>query len=88
MALTLTFKLSAPCAGNNHFGVRAIVVETGQKIDVPLVKSEVKQALTLDEAQTFVTLLMRLFARQLAGSTAAQITAAIEAKTLDLTVTG
>jgi len=88
VALTLTFTLGIPCAGDNHFGVRATIVETGQKIDVPLVKSEIKQALTADEAQTFVALLMRLFVRQLSGSTAAQIKAAIEAKTLDLTVTG
>ena len=85
MALTLTFTLGAPCAGDNHFGVRATIVETGQKIDVPLVKSEIKQALTADEAQTFVALLMRLFVHQVSG-TAAQIKTAIEAKMLDLTV--
>ena len=88
MALTLTFTLGAPCAGDNHFGVRATIVETGQKIDVPLVKSDIKQALTADEAQTFVALLMRLFVRQLSGSTAAQIKTAIEMKSLDLTVGG
>ena len=88
MALTLTFTLGIPCAGDNHFGVRATIVETGQKIDVLLAKPDLKAPLTKDDIQTFVVLLMRLFVSQMSGSTAAQIKAAIEAKALDLTVTG
>ena len=88
MALTLTFQIGAPCAGDNHFGVRAIVTQTGQKIDVLLATPDLKAPLTKDDIQTFVVLLMRLFVSQMSGSTAAQIKAAIEAKALDLTVTG
>jgi len=85
MALTVTFQIGAPCSGGNHFGVRATVTQTGQKIDVPLVKSDFKEP-TAEEYAEFVRMLMNVFYQQMPNATPSEMKTRVDAKTLNLTV--
>ena len=87
MALTLSFQVSAACAGGNHFGVRTTIMQTAQRIDVPLTRQDFK-APTADEYAEYVRVLMNIFAQQMPSATTAQMKTAVEAKLLDLTVIG
>jgi len=87
MALSLTLSIGAPCAGDGHFSVTADLTPGGQ-VTMPVHKAALLEAPTIAEVEAFVRVLLRLYVRQMAGTSAAQIKAALEAKTLDLTVTG
>lgn len=87
MALTLAFTVGSACSGDGHFSATC-TLSTGQKRTLHLVKSDLRRVPTDDELDAFLRVLLVLYTRQLAGTTAAQIKTAIEAKTLNLTVTG
>ena len=87
MALTLTFTFTSPCAGGNHFNATG-TLSSGQKRTLALQKSDLVVAPTLDEVDAFLSVLLKLYSRQLSGQTATAMATAITAKTLDLTVTG
>ena len=87
MALTAQFSFGAPCAGDNHIPV-TLVVTPGADVSFTVTKAEINVPLTSEDKETFARLLLRAYRAQLSGSTAAQIKTAVEAKTLDLTVTG
>jgi hypothetical protein len=87
MALTLTFAVGAPCAGDGHFTV-TVDPTPGAPVVVTRDKATYRRALDDEERGQFAEYLVRLLVQQLAGSSAAAIKTAIEAKTVDLTVTG
>lgn len=87
MALTLTVAISAACTGGNHFAATA-TLSSGQSRTLDLVKGEVRTAPTDADLDAFLSVLIRLYCRQLVGTTAAQIKTALEAKVLNLTVVG
>jgi hypothetical protein len=87
MPLTIAFSVGAPCAGDGHFTV-TVDPTPGAPVVVTRDKATYRRALDDEERERFAEYLIRLLVQQLAGSTAAAIKAAIEAKTVDLTVTG
>jgi len=87
MALTLAFSIGAPCEGGNHVRV-TVTPSAGAPVVLDVAKDDLKAAVSEEDKEAFARVLLRLMARQLTGSTAAQIKAAIEAKTVNLTVTG
>lgn len=87
MALTLAFAIGSPCAGDGHFTV-TVNPTPGASVVLALDKATYRRALDPDEKRRFAEYLVRLLVQQLAGSTAGQIKAAIEAKVVDLTVVG
>ena len=87
MALTLNLTFGSACSGGGHFSATG-TLSSGQSRTLALTKGELHVAPTSDEIEAFLSVLLKLYVRQLAGTTAAQIKTALEAKTLNLTVAG
>lgn len=87
MALTLAFAIGSPCAGDGHFTV-TVNPTPGASVVLTRDKATYRRALTVEERVQFAEYLVRLLVQQLAGNTAAAIKTAIEAKVVDLSVTG
>ena len=85
MALTLRLSIGTPCSGGNHFAVTGIPTP-GVARAFDFTRQELRSPVLPDEMETFARVLIRLYANQLNGQTPAQMKTAIEAKTLDLTV--
>ena len=85
MALTLTLTIGPPCSGGGHFTLTGDLTPGGQQT-FAFSKQEMAAPVTEDERATFIRVLVRLYHEQISGLTPAQIKAAIEGKTLDLTV--
>lgn len=87
MALTINFSVGAPCAGDGHFTV-TVDPTPGAPVVLALDKATYRRALDAEERVQFAEYLVRLLVQQLAGTSAAAIKTAIEAKVVDLSVTG
>jgi hypothetical protein len=88
MALTLTVQVTPACGGDNHLNLTG-TLSTGQSRTLRgLTKAALREKPTDEELDSFILVLCMFYIRQLAGTSATQIKAAIEAKTLNLTVTG
>lgn len=87
MALALTLSVGVPCAGDGHFSVTAMLTPGGSRT-LRVTKDALRDAVSPDDMEAFVRALLRLYVRQIGGTSAAQIKAALEAKVLDLTVIG
>ena len=79
----MTFAVSSPCSGDNHFTVTATV--GGKPYPLPLAKGELLDPVSDDEACRAILTLLRWMGPQLADRSAANIKTRLEAKTLDLT---
>lgn len=91
MAVTLSFTFGPICAGGNHSSVAATLNFNGtiKTMTWPIQKPDLLVQLSAGEYQDCAEVLLRIMVRQLLGTdTAAQIAAAIQAKTIDLTVSG
>lgn len=89
MALSLNFTFGTPCAGSNH--VPVTVVLTGainRSRTIQTDRATLTAAPTPDDVQTAMEVLLRLLITQLANKSNANIKTVVEAKTVDLTVTG
>jgi hypothetical protein len=87
MPLMIAFEVGAPCAGDGHFTV-TVDPTPGAPVVLTRDKSVYRRALDAEERMRFAEYLIRLLVQQLAGSSAAAIKTAIEAKIVDLTVVG
>lgn len=85
MALSLTITFGAPCAGGNHF-IATVTLTPGGARSFEFTRADLAEAVTPEERDTFARLLLRAYGAQLAGQTLLQMKTAIEAKTLNLTV--
>lgn len=88
MPLTVTFAVGPPCSGGNHFDITATAQPSGATVVVHVTKPDLRVALSAPERELLVNLSLRAMVNQMTGQTPAQIKAALEAKTLDLTLTG
>lgn len=89
MALSLNFTFGAPCSGGNHVPVTAAL--TGaitRSRAITVTREELLAVPTTEEADTAIAVIIRLLIAPLATKTNANIKTAIEAKTINLTVTG
>lgn len=85
MALNLTYSFGTLCSGGNHLTVTATLTPGGS-MAFPTEIGEIKRASTAEEKRTAALVILRLLVEQIANQTNAQIKAAIEAKTVNLTV--
>lgn len=83
--MTITFRIGPPCPGGNHFDVTT-TLNPGGSFVLPFSKEDLKAALTADEREATVRVLLKLLVRQLLTATPAQLKTAIEGKTIDLSV--
>lgn len=88
MALSLVITIGTPCSGGNHFPITGTLAGAFSAVrTIPFTRQDIGVPVTDDDIEVFMRVLIRLYRNQLAGNaTPAQIKAAIEAKTLDLTV--
>lgn len=87
MALTVQFSIGTPCAGDGHIPV-TLLVTPGADVSFIASKADLKVPLTADEKEIFARLLLRAYVAQMSGTTAAAIKTAVEAKNLNLDITG
>ncbi len=89
MALALNFTFGAPCSGGNHVPVTATLTgDVSRTRTVTLTRDVLTGAPTDDEIQATIECLLRLPIVQLTTKTNVNIRNRVEAKTIDLTVTG
>lgn len=85
MALTAHFTIGAACDGGRHF-TASLDFTPGPTVTIPADRDLMAAAITVEERETFVRLLLKMAVMQLQGQTPAQMKAAVEAKVYDFTV--
>ena len=88
MALTITFAVGPACSGGNHFDITATAAPSGRQRVVHVTKPDLRTPLSLQEQDQLIELLLRAMVPQMSGQTPANIKAALEAKTVNLTLSG
>lgn len=88
MALTITFVVGPACAGGNHFDITATAAPSGATQVVHVTKPDLRTPLSVLEREQMVHLMLRAMVAQMVASTPAAIKASLEAKTVNLTLTG
>jgi len=88
VALPLNLTIGTPCSGGNHFPLTGTLAGTiAQARTYAFTKQEMAAPITDEEIETYIRVTAKLERNQLpANATPAQIKTAIEAKTLNLTV--
>lgn len=89
MALSLNFTFGTPCSGGSHVPVTAdLTGAITRSRTTTVTREELLSVPTLEESDTAIAVLVRLLIAQLSTKTNANIKTVIEAKTINLTVTG
>lgn len=88
MALTITFAVGPACSGGNHFDITATAAPSGVQAVVHVTKPDLRTPLSPAEHVLIVNLMLRAMVAQMSGQTPANIKAALEAKTVNLTLNG
>lgn len=89
MAFNITFDVGTPCPGGSHAPVTIQRVEnTAQNLTIDVSFTEARTPLSVTEREQFARGLVRLLCSQGSAGTNAQVRTALEATSVNLTLSG